>query len=111
MTNKFALSRFEPFSIRSHPQRDFIQQVLASTFDSVNPYEVVKNYLQNNPLPFAKKIYAFGLGKAAIAMTQAVGDEISLTNTLVITKHASPLDLEPATAFKREMPQFILYLN
>jgi glycerate 2-kinase len=104
MTHKFDVARFDSFSIRNHPQRDFIQQVLASTFDSINPYDAVKKYLQKNPLPFAKRTFAFGLGKAAIPMTQAVADEISLTDSLVITKHASPLDLEPAIIILGDHP-------
>jgi len=94
MTQNFSPTRFDSFSIRHHSQRDFIQQILASTFDSVNPYDVVKKYLQKSSLLNSKKIFAFGLGKAAIAMTQAVADEISLTDSLIITKHASFSDLK-----------------
>ncbi|MBL8100193.1 MAG: DUF4147 domain-containing protein [Anaerolineales bacterium] len=94
MTQNFSPTRFDSFSIRHHPQRDFIQQVLASTFDSVNPYDAVKKYLQKNSLPNSKKTFAFGLGKAAMAMTQAIADEISLTDSLIITKYASLSDLK-----------------
>lgn len=92
MTLKFNPSRFSTFSIRNHSRREFIQQTLATMFDAINPYTLVKNYLQNNKLPTAKKVYAFGLGKAAFRMTQAVVDEILLTDSLVITKHASVVD-------------------
>lgn len=94
MTQNFSPTRFDSFSIRHHPQRDFIQQILASTFDSVNPYDAVKKELQKKLMPSAKRIFTFGLGKAALAMTQAIADEISLTDSLIITKHASPLDLK-----------------
>jgi hydroxypyruvate reductase len=100
MTLKFNPARFDTFSIRNHLHRDFIQQILASTLNSINPYDVVKKYLQEKrPVDFKpaerfNKIYAFGLGKAAIAMTQAVADEISLTDSLIITKHASLPDFQ-----------------
>lgn len=104
MTQNFNPSRFDTFSIRHHPQRNFIQQILASTFDSINPYTVVKKYLQKNKLPTAKKVYAFGLGKASIAMTQAVADEISLTDSLIITKHASFSELKIGTVILGNHP-------
>lgn len=97
MTSKFNPSRFNTFSFREQAHGEFIKHMLASTFDSISPYDAVKKYLQENHLLFAKRIFAFGLGKAAIAMTQAVADEIPLTDSLVITKHASSLTFQPAT--------------
>lgn len=94
MTNKFDTVQFNTFSLNKNQQGEFIKQVLASTFDSVNPYTVIKKHLQNNKLPTAKKIYVFGLGKAAVSMTQAIADEIPLTDSLIITKHASAPDLK-----------------
>ncbi len=96
MTQKFNPARFDCFSIRRHPHRDFIQQVLASTFDSVRPYYVVKTHLQKHDIPAAKRLFAFGLGKAALAMTHAIADEISLTDSLIVTKHASQPNFQPA---------------
>lgn len=89
MISKFNPARFDSFSIQKHTHREFIRQTLAGVFDSINPYSVVKKYLQNHKLPTTKKSYALGVGKAAVAMTQAVADEISLTDSLIITKHAS----------------------
>lgn len=93
MIRKFDSSRFDSFSLNQNQHGEFIKKILASTFDSINPYDVVKKYLQNNKLRVAKKVYAFGLGKAATAMTQALADEISLTDSLIITKHASFIDI------------------
>ncbi|MBL8050372.1 MAG: DUF4147 domain-containing protein [Anaerolineales bacterium] len=117
MTYKFAKARFDSISIRNHPQRDFIQNVLASTFDSINPYDAVKKYLQKQlPVDYFEnlsasskpagrsRVFAFGLGKAALAMTQAVADEIPLTDSLIITKHASPLTFQPATVILGNHP-------
>jgi glycerate 2-kinase len=61
-------------------------------------------HLHENPLPETERVFAFGLGKAACAMTQALADEISLTDTLVITKHASALTIEPVTVIEGNHP-------
>jgi hydroxypyruvate reductase len=63
-------------------------QVLAFAFNAVEPGAAVKKYLRQNPLPVAQRTFAFGLGKAACAMTSALADEASLVESLVITKHA-----------------------
>jgi hydroxypyruvate reductase len=89
MINKFDSARFNSYSLNKNQHAEFIKQILASTFDFINPYSVVKKYLQENKIFTAKKAFAFGLGKAAISMTQAIADEIPLTDSLVITKHAS----------------------
>lgn len=104
MISKFALSRFNTFSLNQNRHGEFIKQILASTFDSVNPYHAVKKYLQENKLPSSRKVYVFGLGKAAMAMTQAVADEISLTDLLIITKHASFSDLKIGTVILGNHP-------
>ena len=65
---------------------------------------VVKEYLRGHPLPSAQRVFAFGLGKAACAMTQALADETKLTDTLVITKHASSLTVEPVTVIEGDHP-------
>lgn len=64
----------------------------------------VKKFLRTNPLPVAKRAFAFGLGKAACDMTVALADLIPLAGGLVITKHASPLDLEPVTVLEGNHP-------
>lgn len=104
MIHKFDSSRFDAFSIHQNQHGEIIKQILANTFDSINPYQVVKKFLQENKLPVAQKIYAFGLGKAAIAMTQALADEISLTDSLIITKHASLSDLQMGTVILGNHP-------
>ncbi len=81
-----------------------VLRILASAFNAVDPYTAVKKYLNNNPIPQHKRTFAFGLGKAAIKMTQALADSIPLTNTLIITKHASPLTFGPATAIEGNHP-------
>ncbi|MBK9209238.1 MAG: DUF4147 domain-containing protein [Anaerolineales bacterium] len=44
------------------------------------------------------------MGKAACAMTSALADSTSLTNSLIITKHASPLNIEPVTVIEGDHP-------
>lgn len=83
-------------SLHAHPQAKIVARVLASAFDSVEAGAAVKKYLRDHPLPLGRKIFAFGLGKAACAMTQALADETSLEDALVITKCASNLTLRHA---------------
>lgn len=81
-----------------------VLRILAAAFNAVDPYMAVKKYIDENPIPKNKKVFAFGLGKAAIKMTQALADSIPLTDTLVITKHASLLTVEPATVILGNHP-------
>jgi glycerate 2-kinase len=81
-----------------------ILRILAAAFNSVDPYAAVKKYLDEHPLPTNKRTFAFGLGKAAIGMTQALADSTHLTDTLIITKHASPLTVEPVTVIEGNHP-------
>jgi hydroxypyruvate reductase len=88
------------------PQRFFTQslrdpraaRILATALDAVEPGDVIERYLTANPLPTAGRVYALGLGKAAVPMTRALSRFTNLARALVITKHASSLDIEPATA-------------
>ena len=73
-----------------------VARILAAALDAVEPGAVVERYLTSNPLPPANRIYALGLGKAAVPMTRALSRFTELTRALVITKHASPLD--PSTS-------------
>jgi len=82
-------------SFQPHPQAQMITNVIASAFDAVEPGAAVRNYLQENPLPSARKTFMFGLGKAACAMADALADETSLTDALIITKSASSLTFKP----------------
>lgn len=93
----------EKFSTTSlHDPR--VLRILASAFNAVDPYSAVKRHLRENPLPQSKRIFAFGLGKAAIGMTQALADSTQLTDSLIITKHASPLTVEPVMVIEGNHP-------
>lgn len=81
-----------------------VLRILAAAFNAADPYTAVKKYIDENPIPKNKKVFAFGLGKASIKMTQALADSIPLTDTLVITKHASLLTVEPATVILGNHP-------
>ncbi|MDD2922049.1 MAG: DUF4147 domain-containing protein [Anaerolineales bacterium] len=82
----FTPNQFDANSLRAHPPA---ARVIASAFNAVHAGEAVKKYLRENPIPSAKHIYAFGLGKAACAMTSALADLIPLTDTLIVTKYAA----------------------
>jgi len=81
-------------SIASHPRRDSITRILAAAIQSADAGVAVKNFLREHPLPSAKRVFAFGLGKAAPAMTSALADLTPLTDSLLVTKHASGLHLK-----------------
>jgi len=100
----FNPDRFCTSTLRSHVHGDSVMRVLASAFNAVEPGAAVKKYLRENPLLVARRVFAFGLGKAACAMTSALADETSLTDSLIITKHASPLNFEPATVILGDHP-------
>ena len=87
-------SRFFTHSLRD-PR---VARILVAALDAVEPGAVVERYLTSNPLPLAGRVFALGLGKAAVPMTQALSRFTNLTHTLVITKHASTLD--PSTTLK-----------
>ncbi len=76
----FEPSRFRTSTLQTHKHGDAVMRVLASAINSVEPGAAVKKYLRENPLPAAKSIFAFGLGKAACAMTLALAEETSLTD-------------------------------
>jgi glycerate 2-kinase len=74
----------------THSLRDpRVGRILAAALEAVEPGAVVERYLTSNPLPSAGRIFALGLGKAAIPMTLALSRFTDLTRALVITKHAS----------------------
>ena len=100
----FDPDRFRTSTLQTHEHGDAVMRVLASAFNAVEPGAAVKKYLRENPLPVAQRVFAFGLGKAACAMTSALADETSLTDSLIITKHASPLSLEPVTVIEGDHP-------
>ncbi len=100
----FTPERFLTASLRSHPRGGSIARIIASAFQSVHAGDAVRDFLHKNPLPTAKRIYAFGLGKAACAMTSALADFVQPTYSLVITKHVSRLDLEAVTVIEGDHP-------
>ena len=100
----FTSERFLTSSLRQHPHADVATDILVSSFNAVEPGMAVKKYLHENDLPIAQRIYALGLGKAACAMAEALADEIELTDTLIITKHASPLTIEPVSVIEGNHP-------
>ncbi|CAG0969192.1 glycerate 2-kinase [Anaerolineales bacterium] len=83
----FTPEKFNTFSLQSRP---IVTRILASAMNAVDASAAVKNHLHENPLPPAKHVFAFGLGKAACAMTSALADSTELVEGLVITKHADP---------------------
>lgn len=100
----FDSARFLNSSLQTYKHGDTVMNVLASAINSVEPGAAVKKYLRENPLPVVQRIFAFGLGKAACAMTSALADETSLTDSLIITKHASPLKIKPVTVIEGDHP-------
>ena len=90
----FTLERFRTSVLLAHEHGGSVMRVLAAAFNAVEAGAAVKKYLSENPLSIAqpRRTFAFGLGKAACAMTAALADETSLTDTLIITKHASPFN-------------------
>lgn len=87
-----------------HPHGQAVSKILAHAFNAVEPGLAVKRYLHEKPLPRGKRIFAFGLGKASCAMMNALADEIPLADSLVITKHASPLIVETVTVIEGDHP-------
>ncbi|MCA1900509.1 MAG: DUF4147 domain-containing protein [Chloroflexi bacterium] len=78
--------KLQTFSTRNRPAA---KRILAVAMNSADAGEAVKNYLRDNPPPNARRVFAFGLGKAACAMTSALAASVDLSGGLVITKHAS----------------------
>ena len=93
-------SRFFTHSLRD-PR---VARILAAALDAVDPGAAVDRYLAANPLPSAGRVFALGLGKAAVPMTQALSRFTNLTRALVITKHASSLGFKPATIMESGHP-------
>lgn len=89
----------------THSMRDpRVARILAAALEAVDPGAVVERYLTSNPLPSAGRIFALGFGKAAVPMTHALSRFTDLADTLVITKHASHLAIQPATIIESGHP-------
>ena len=93
-------SRFFTHSLRD-PR---VARILAAALDAVDSGAVVERYLTSNPLPPADRVFTLGLGKAAVSMTRALSRFTNLTSALVITKHASTPNLQPATLIESGHP-------
>jgi glycerate 2-kinase len=100
----FFPNAFLTSSLRGHVRGESVMRILASAFNAVDAGAAVTNNLLENELPRGKRVFAFGLGKAACAMTQALADKIKLTDALVITKHASTLTVKPVTIIEGDHP-------
>ncbi|MBE0672952.1 MAG: DUF4147 domain-containing protein [Anaerolineales bacterium] len=90
--------------MRNHPDGYSVAKILAQAFNAVEPGAVVKKYLREHPLSVEKKVFALSLGKASCAMIQALADEVPLNDSLVITKYASPLTVEPVIVIEGNHP-------
>jgi glycerate 2-kinase len=85
----FTPAAFQTATLHSHPFGEAVARILAAALNAVEPGAAVKNFLRGYALPTSKRIFALGLGKAALPMTQALTDLLPLTSALVITKHAA----------------------
>jgi len=85
-------------------QDERVARILSAALEAVEPGAAVRRYLESHPLPPAGRVFALGLGKAALPMTQALSRFAHLTRALVVTKHASsPTDL-PASIMESGHP-------
>jgi len=97
----FTPESFNVSSLQSHPA---VMRILASAMNAVDAGATVENYLRENPLPSARRVFAFGLGKAACAMTSALAETTRLTAGLVVTKHATALSGIPVLEGNHPVP-------
>ena len=63
-------------------------RILAAAIEAVEPGKLVRDSLEHIPKTEGR-IFALGLGKAAVAMTRALANSLRVTKALVITKHAT----------------------
>jgi hydroxypyruvate reductase len=93
----FAPEAFLSSTLKDHPRGGSVARILSAAFNAVEPGAAVKRFLNKNPLLIKRRTFAFGLGKGACAMTEALAESVHLTGALIITKHASRLtSLTPA---------------
>jgi len=69
-----------------------IIRILCAALQAADPEAAVWRYLQGHALPTARRIFVLGLGKAAVAMSRAFNRFTSPAATLIVTKHAAPLE-------------------
>jgi glycerate 2-kinase len=95
----------DPERFFTHSLRDErVARILGAALEAVDPDAAIARYLISNPLSASSRVFALGLGKAAVPMTRALSRFTTLTDALVITKHASPLGLEAATVMESGHP-------
>jgi hydroxypyruvate reductase len=90
----FSHENFQTVTLNRHPRGRALGRILSAALNAVEPGAAVTNFLKGHPLPHTKRVFALGLGKAAMAMTRALTAMVTLTDALVITKHGS--DSAPA---------------
>jgi glycerate 2-kinase len=100
----FKPDAFLTSTLKNHPHGAAVTRVLAAAFNAVEPGAAVKRHVDENPLPKSKRVFAFGLGKAACAMTNALANLIELQDALVITKHATLITSGKATVIEGDHP-------
>ncbi|MEW5940789.1 MAG: DUF4147 domain-containing protein [Chloroflexota bacterium] len=81
-----------------------IARILQSAFDAADPTRAVQRFLRDHPLPPSERVFVFGLGKAALAMARALTGLPRLADSLLIAKHASPLDDWPGEVLTGDHP-------
>ena len=81
-----------------------VVRILQAAFDAADPSRAVREHLRAHPLPEAKRIFVFGLGKAACAMVNGLTELPNLADTLIVTKHAARVDFEPVTVMEGNHP-------
>ncbi len=81
-----------------------VVRILQAAFDAADPSRAVRDHLRAHPLPEAKHIFVFGLGKAACAMVNGLPELPNLADTLIVTKHAAHVDSDPVTVMEGNHP-------
>jgi glycerate 2-kinase len=85
-------------TLRIHPKGDAITRILAASLDSVEPGRAVERFVvcegrtlivAGKSYEIAGRIFALGIGKAAVAMTNSLADILGShwTSGLVVTKN------------------------
>lgn len=88
--------------LTSSQQDPRITRILQAAFDAVDPTKAVRDHLRAHPLPTARRIFVFGLGKAACAMANGLSDVPNIIDSLIVTKHAAHVDISTNTMPRRE---------
>jgi glycerate 2-kinase len=77
----------------THSQQDArIARIMAAALEAVEPGRVVEEYLHGHPLQSGRRVFALGVGKAALPMVESLSRCTDLERALVITKHAPDPD-------------------